>query len=346
MAAMMQTIVADLCSEECAGRAPGTPGGAAARRIVVEAMRAAGLDPYEQEVPGCGGANVIARVDGSLDRYVIVGAHFDHLGRRGNKVYWGADDNAAAVAVLVEVGRALAKKRQDGRGVILAAFDGEEPPHFMNAGMGSMELAKKPPVPLDRVDMMVCMDLVGHALGPEGLPDSVRTSLFALGAERSAGTAEVVDRLAKGTPGVMVRRADAEIVPPLSDYEPFWRREVPFLFLTGGRWRHYHTPEDTPEKLDYPKMEATARWLERFVRETCARPEPRIAFEKDGGGDAGTLRSIADLLEPLAAVSEEAAMARSMARELLGSVEKSGRLPAARRGEMFALIGAIEEKLA
>jgi hypothetical protein len=343
---MMRSMVAELCSEACAGRAPGTREGLAARRVVVEALRAAGLDPYEQDVPGCRGANVLAKIDGDVDRYVVVGAHYDHLGRLGGKVFWGADDNAAAVAILARVAAALAAKRQDGRGVIFAAFDGEEPPYFMTGGMGSQRFVKEPPVPLDRVDMMVCMDLVGHAFGPEGLPGEVRSSLFALGAERSAGTAAVVDGIARSEPGVVVRRADVEIVPPLSDYEPFWRREVPFLFLTSGRWRHYHTPDDTPEKLDYPKMEATARWLERYVRATCARPEGRVAFDRWAGDDAGTLESLIDVLGPLAEVTPEAGMAREMARSMLASVGKDRRLPAARRGEVAMLIATLESRLA
>lgn len=342
----LQSIVEDLCSDACAGRAPGTPGGREARRVVAGAMRAAGLDPFEQEVPGCRGANVIAKLDGAMDRYVLVGAHFDHLGRQGDRVFRGADDNAAAVAILVEAARRLARRRPDGRGVIFAAFDGEEPPHFLTGAMGSRRFAKSPPVPLERIDMMVCMDLVGHAFGPEGVPGEVRTSVFALGAERSAGTAEVVDRIARAEPGVVVRRADVDIVPPLSDYEPFQRREVPFLFLTSGRWRHYHTPEDTPEKLDYPKMEATARWLERYVRDTCARPEPQIAFQSWSADDAATLRSVIDVLTPLAELSPEAEMALSMAQDLLASAGKNNRLPSARRGEAAALIQALEERLA
>jgi Zn-dependent M28 family amino/carboxypeptidase len=71
-------------------------------------MRDAGLDPFEQPAPGCGGANVLARIEGNTSRFVVIGAHFDHLGRKGETAYWGADDNAAAVAILVEVAAAVA----------------------------------------------------------------------------------------------------------------------------------------------------------------------------------------------------------------------------------------------
>jgi hypothetical protein len=342
----MRTIVGELCSERCAGRRPGTPEGEAARALVVNALRGAGLDPREQPVPGLGGANVVAVLPGQTERYVLVGAHFDHLGRAGKDVYWGADDNAAAVSILIEVARGLATRRPEGRGVAIVAFDGEEPPHFMGNTMGSMHFAKHPPIPLDRIDMMVAMDLVGHAFGPKELPAEVRNTLLALGAERSGGTAEHVDAIAEAENGVLVRRADAEIIPPLSDYYPFWQREVPFLFLTAGRTRHYHTPQDTPEKLDFPKMAATARWLERFVRETCARPEPRIASFPERRDDAATLRSIASVTRMLERVSPQAAMGRKAAEALLGECDSEGRLPLTRRPEVQMLVGFLEEVLA
>ncbi|HEV3189005.1 MAG TPA: M28 family peptidase, partial [Polyangiaceae bacterium] len=242
----MRSLIDALCSPSCAGRRPGTPEGDAARAIVKQSLRDAGLDAFEQPTPQCGGANVLAKIDGHDPRYVVVGAHFDHLGKSGDAVYWGADDNAAAVSVLVEVATAIADQRE-GRGVIIAAFDGEEPPFFATAAMGSQAFVMAPPVPRDAIDFMVCMDLVGHRLGPPGVPDEVGLSLFALGAERSVGSHDLVRSLARAEPGVIVRAADAEIIPPLSDYEPFWRAKIPFLFLTAGRSRVYHTPEDTPE---------------------------------------------------------------------------------------------------
>lgn len=335
----MRTLIEQLCSHECAGRRPGTPGGDAARRIVRDAFRDAGLDPREQPVPGCGGANVLARIPGDIDRFILVGAHFDHLGTVGRHVFHGADDNAAAVAILVEVARALANERT-GRGVIIAAFDGEEPPHFMSGAMGSREFVR---TNRDPIDFMVCMDLVGHALGGEGLPDEVRASVFALGAERSTGTARVVD--ATRVPGLHVRRADAEIIPPLSDYEAFWKKRVPFLFLTAGRSARYHTPADTPEHLDYEKMDRTASWVEGFVRGTCARDD-RIAFDAHARDDRSTLESFAALVTPLAAVSSTAEDALDRARSLLARCDARGRLPDRLAGEPSDLVLGLEGALA
>jgi hypothetical protein len=334
----MRDLIEQLCSLECAGRRPGTPGGEAARAIVVQALRDAGLDPYEQRVPGCGGANVLARIRGDVDRHVLVAAHFDHLGTIGKHVYRGADDNAAAVAVLVEVAQAIAAER-DGRGVIIAAFDGEEPPFFLTGAMGSQEFVR---TNTDPIDFMVCMDLVGHRLGPDGVPDEVGASLFALGSERSRGTYELVASLKRTERDLVVRPADAEIIPPLSDYEPFWRQRIPFLFLSAGRSRVYHTPEDTPDKLDYPKIAATARWLTRFVRASRVRPETQFA---DASFDRATLDEVGEILVSLAALSPEAAFALDHVQQLRGACDRDGNLPAGRRGELASLTAMIEARL-
>lgn len=334
----MRTVIEALCSDECAGRRPGTPGGAAARRIVIEAFRAAGLDPYEQPVPGCGGANVLARIRGDIERYVLVGAHFDHLGTIGRHVFRGADDNAAAVAILIEVGRALAAERS-GRGVIIAAFDGEEPPHFLTGAMGSREFVRANQLP---IDFMVCMDLVGHRFGGAAVPDAVGESLFALGAERSAGTHALVRTLKHAEPGLIVRPADAEIVPPLSDYEAFWEQRIPFLFLSAGRSRVYHTPDDTPDKLDLAKIAATARWLTRFTRAARVREPTRFV---DGALDRGTLDELGEVLDALAPLAPEAAYARVHVGTLAADCDRDGRLPARRRPEVGALIGMLESSL-
>jgi hypothetical protein len=342
----LRTFIESLCSDSCAGRAPGSPGGRAARSLIVEAFREAGFEPVEQPVPGCSGANVLASLPGKQRRWILVAAHYDHLGRHGGRTFHGADDNAAAVAILLDVARALRRSPPQGRGVLFAAFDGEEPPHFLSEAMGSEHFARHPTVPLDTIDLMVCMDLVGHTVGPEGAPPEVGQSLFVLGAERSEGTGALVDRLAQAERGVIIRRLDAETVPPLSDYWGFWRREVPFLFLTNGRWRYYHTPEDTPDKLDYPKIDATARWLERLTREACARPEPQVRFLPQVRDDASTLRSLIEITGALERLSPMASAGRMAAEKLLRLCDSSGRLSDAERPTLQMLVARLESSLA
>jgi hypothetical protein len=205
--------------------------------------------------------------------------------------------------------------------------------------MGSQEFVRRNREP---IDFMVCMDLVGHRFGPAVVPDEVGASLFALGSERSAGTYDLVASLKRAEPGVIVRPADAEIIPPLSDYEPFWQARIPFLFLSAGRSRVYHTPEDTPDKLDYGKLAATARWLTRFVREARTRDPSRFV---DARLDRGTLDEVAEVIDALAPVATEAAMAQQYVRALRAACDRAGNLPDRQRGDVGQLVAMLESRL-
>ena len=227
----------------------------------------------------------------------------------------------------------------EGRGVIVAAFDGEEPPHFSTGATGSREFVRTNRLP---IDFMVCMDLVGHRFGPALVPDEVGESLFALGAERSTGTHDLVTSLKRSEPGVIVRPADAQIIPPLSDYEAFWARRIPFLFLTAGRSRVYHTPQDTPDKLDYEKIAATARWLARFVRASRVRECPSF---RDASLDRGTLDELVEVIGALRSLSPDADATLHHVQQLRGACDRNGDLPRSRRGELARLVSALEGRL-
>ena len=131
----MQKLVSELCSPACAGRAPGTPGGIRPDSTLSSALQSYGLDPAEQRIGSTAAANVIAAIPGEIDRWDGGGP------LRSPAVTSDAttrvDDNAAAVAILVDVARRLKQFRLLGRGVLIAAFDAEEPPYFLTREMGS-----------------------------------------------------------------------------------------------------------------------------------------------------------------------------------------------------------------
>ena len=83
-------LVDELCSPACAGRAPGTKGGIRARNLVRDALREMGLDPVEQHIHGSKGANLLATMKGDVDRWVLVAAHYDHLGETERSFFPGA----------------------------------------------------------------------------------------------------------------------------------------------------------------------------------------------------------------------------------------------------------------
>jgi len=238
-----------------------------ALRCLEGRLREIGLAPYGPAhalpYPEADGpfANLVAVAPGD-DRSlppVLIAAHTDTAGDLP-----GADDNVAAVAIALEVGNRL-RARPAERDVLIALFDAEEPPYFHTPLMGSTwfyrEQASGP------IHAALVLDLVGHAVPLPGCEDL----LFVTGMESDPG----LERAILGLPA----RRDLRIVTALnryvgdmSDHHVFRLHEVPYLFLTCGRWAHYHEPTDTPEKLDYPKMAAVADALEALARDVATRP--------------------------------------------------------------------------
>ncbi|MCL1593556.1 MAG: M28 family peptidase, partial [Actinomycetia bacterium] len=172
--APLESVVEYLCSNICLPRNPGTPSGDTAREFLHERLEDLGLEPagedgYAQPIQPIGGTNLLACIPGRTNQTVLLAAHYDACGSNNP----GADDNAAAVAIVLDVVERLRTRNLD-RTVLIALFDAEEPPYFLSSSMGSQWFVDHPTVPLDTIETMICLDLVGHALGPDGLPDEVR----------------------------------------------------------------------------------------------------------------------------------------------------------------------------
>ena len=339
----MQEVVDYLCSPACLPRNPGTDSGIAARTYLRDRRESLGLEPvgedgFDQALPSIGGSNLLGMIPGKSDRYVLLAAHYDACDIDNP----GADDNAAAVAVVLDVAERL-QNMELNRSVIIALFDAEEPPYFMTPVMGSQWFVDHPTVPLDQIDMMICLDLVGHALGPESLPPEVKESIFVLGAEKSTGTGPLMDQLPE-QPGIRPRRIDNYIIPSMSDYDAFMEAEVPFLFYSVGRWQHYHMPSDTPDKLDYDKMAAFANHLTDTVVALANRPdEPK--YVPDGYDDETTISSLGSILAPLSDMSPDAETAAMIIEGIKESLKSNGRLNDDERGAIVMIVEQVESAL-
>ncbi|MBI5486544.1 MAG: M28 family peptidase [Deltaproteobacteria bacterium] len=266
-------IVEVLASEEMDGRQPGTAGWAAARTFIEERMTACGLSPagssgWEQAVEGDVGINVLGRVQGSdparRDRVIIVGAHYDHLGDCGGAICNGAYDNATAVAAALAVGCALVAA-PPARSVLIAIWDTEEPPYFLDPEMGSQYYVDHPLVPLPQTDAAIALDLMGEGLWPGFMGHVV------LGAELSPEVAAAVD-VAEVPAGLLAHRLGLHAVEdtamghqPWSDYDAFRNAGRPVLFLSDGQNKTYHQPTDEVSRVDFAKLLLETRYLLRIV---------------------------------------------------------------------------------
>ncbi len=271
--ARLEAIVAHLAGDELAGRGSSDDRERASQWIAeafdkVGAKAVPGVEgrfaPFPAKEGRAGGRNVIGWIPGREDgEYVIVSAHYDHLGRVEGQVHPGADDNATGVAAMLEIARCLASGMRLRRGVLLVAFDLEE-----QRLIGSRAFVAAPPLPLGRCAAFVTIDMLGRSLG-----DLFPGLLLAMGGERADALEQALTAGAS-TPGVTVRELGLDFNQlGWSDYVPFEELKIPSLFFTSGACRDYHRPTDTADRIDGAALEARTRAVLRCVRALADLPE-------------------------------------------------------------------------
>ena len=255
------------------GRPVGSPGHAAARQYLEERLAGIGAPAYHGEdyaLPYTAGGesftNVMARLPGADDDAapIVLTAHYDTCGPQP-----GADDNAAAVAIALRVAeRLLANPAR--RPIIAAFFDAEEPPYYLSEAMGSIYFYHHQRQ--ETVHAALALDLVGHDVPLPGLDNAV----FITGMESDADLAAVLQSAPVPTDGAGEQLTPVpalnRYVGDMSDYHVFRVNERPYLFLTCGRWIHYHQPTDIPENLNFDKIAAIADYTETLLRAMAEKP--------------------------------------------------------------------------
>ncbi|HXE61892.1 MAG TPA: M28 family peptidase [Bryobacteraceae bacterium] len=191
--------------------------------------------------------NVIAYLPGETPEYVIVGAHYDHLGLGGQysmaplltgRVHPGADDNASGTAGVIELARYFSRVyrgQKPKRGLLFMAYAGEE-----LGLLGSGYYANHPLLPLDDAVAMLNMDMIGRVR--EG-------KLYIGGAATGTSFRADLDELVAKTD---FRVDYSESGYGSSDHTSFTARQVPVLFFFSGLHGDYHRPSDTWDKIDAP----------------------------------------------------------------------------------------------
>ncbi len=223
--------------------------------------------------------NLVAELPGRSHRseIVVVGAHYDTV--PGSP---GANDNGSGVAALVALARAFAGDPQ-ARTVRFAAFVNEEPPHFQTEHMGSLVYARRCQARGERVVAMLCLDTVGffsEAEGsqriPEGLEDggfpTVGNFLAFVGDENSRYVVDAAKTAFATVSSIpAVGGVFPESVPGVgwSDHWSFWQAGYPAVMATDTgpyRYPHYHSPDDTVDRIDLERLEDATRGFEAIVR--------------------------------------------------------------------------------
>jgi hypothetical protein len=221
--------------------------------------------------------NVIGYVQGTdlQDEAVVVVAHYDHLGKRGDDIYFGADDNASGTAAVMEVAEAFALAEKEGMGprrtVIFMAVSAEE------LGLhGSRHYSEHPMIALDKTFACVNIDMIGRVSSKsKDEPDYIGGMAYV--SEDILAAARAGAELA--APELEFRMTFRDRVSGGSDHYYFARNDIPSLFYFTGIHEDYHEPTDTPDKLLYDRMEGITRSIFTTVWELANREE-KMEIEK------------------------------------------------------------------
>jgi hypothetical protein len=269
-----------LAGDETAGRDNGTPGSTLAREFLIDELRpisqglngaATGDAAYTQTLPG--GTNVVAVIQGTdlADQYVVVGAHYDHLGSgceyktTGDEICNGATDNAAGVAAVLSIARSIAAQSvKPRRSVVLALWDREE-----DGLLGSRHYVDNPLVPLAKTVGYVNFDIQGANLLPR-----LRNTSFAVASESGGPGFQEIVRSA-----INAQTLDTELLSSIfgqnrSDYVSFLSKSIPSVFFTDATGPCYHTNEDELGVVDFGKLDQQIAIALRVTRDLANAATP------------------------------------------------------------------------
>ena len=289
----MRQTVEYLASPELGGRLPATAGDTLASDYLAGKLRGMRLKRIVKERKNKGfyqdfsfgkedpktTHNIIAVLPGKDKRlkheYIIVGAHYDHLGMGGEKsgsrrpdtlgVHPGADDNASGDAVILELARHFRKTRSP-RSIVFAFFGAEEQgiagsKSFVEWMKHADERRLNLPADLKGIVAMVNLDMVGR------MRDS---SLSVSGTGTSTEFRAMAEQAAERT-GLHITCTPDGYGP--SDQASFVAANIPVLYLTTGGHLEYHTPDDVPSTLNYDGMQLALAFTEELVEQLASLPE-------------------------------------------------------------------------
>lgn len=222
--------------------------------------------------------NVVAMLPGTdpnlKNEYVVVGAHFDHLGMGGQgsgsrtidtiAVHNGADDNASGVAAVIELAEKLASEEKNRRSIIFAAFGAEE-----MGLVGSKTFTANPPVKTNEVVAMFNFDMVGRL--------DTTTNAISIGGTKTA--IETEDILKDLNPGFELAFSEEGVGP--SDHASFYLQNIPVFFISTGAHSDYHTPGDDAKTINYEGERKVTEYAHVLVLEVANR-DSALTFQEAG----------------------------------------------------------------
>ncbi|MBN2722889.1 MAG: M20/M25/M40 family metallo-hydrolase [Deltaproteobacteria bacterium] len=208
--------------------------------------------------------NVFGCLNPVSEKFVLVGAHFDHLGKSGNHLFPGADDNASGVSAVMEIIRLLNSSKEK-LNVCFIFFSGEE------MGLkGSKAFVKENESLVKKTKLMINLDMVGR-------------EFFGIIMKKSSpmGIGIITDGISKNVEKTITTNCEKNMLSPIllgeslirsfgADYYydsiPFNKKGIPTIFFSTGLHKDYHAESDTIDKINFDKIVATAKAVTDIIR--------------------------------------------------------------------------------
>jgi Zn-dependent M28 family amino/carboxypeptidase len=221
--------------------------------------------------------NVLGMIKGNSkpDEVIFVSAHYDHLGKKGDQIYHGADDNGSGTSTLIELAQAFAMARSEGhkpeRSIVFLLVTGEE-----KGLLGSEYYVNNPLIPLANTVVDVNVDMIGRQ--DDKYKDNPNY-IYVIGSDRLSSDLHKINEEInqKYTQVTLDYTYNSESDPNRyyyrSDHYNFAEKGIPAIFFFSGVHADYHQPSDTSDKINYDKMANIGKLIFHNIWELANRTD-------------------------------------------------------------------------
>lgn len=288
-----------LASDELEGRDTGKPGQKKAAEYIANQFKTLGLKYFDHKsgldyyqyftIRGnIKTENILGYIE-AKDKdaeWIVITAHYDHLGKTGNKIFKGADDNASGTTALIEIAKACSIAKQVGiefnKNILFIAFSGEEKGLLGSEYFVSSDIAEALDIALN-----INMDMIGKSIrygvietfknrnNPDFTEDTTLCEDYVYLTHKGAQTGKYSKYSKKAgkhrnfkvdkTPGLILRIGYKNG----SDHKPFYESGIPIMVYFTGLHPDYHTERDTPDKIDYENLTVITKIIFETVYKIC-----------------------------------------------------------------------------